>query len=586
MLVVRDVANEEEAQVLAQGDDVQEPAAEEVVPRVVPPTPTSPSSSSPVIPSLPPHQPPCLENDKATQQLEIVRLKARVKKLKKINKVKPSKLRRLKKEKDAEVEGRHADKQAEIYNIDLDHSLKVLSMQEDDTEVQEAVEIVTTTKLMTEVVTAAAMQVVAASTPIPAVKPKILSITAAPAVSTKRRKGVVIRDPKEELTSDTPAETPKVKDKGKGILIEAPKHMKKKDQIEMDTKYARKLHEEINKEHEETYKNIDWNAAIDHNTEGYKMDFFKGKKYDEILPIFQAKFDANMKFLFKSREEMEKEDEEIIKSINETPPQKAAKRRKLSEEAQEADDLRKRLEIVQDEDDDVFVEATPLAQKDLHKDPEETIITVTVQPKVQAKEKGKAILIEEPKTLKRKVQIDLDEEVTRQLEAKLNADINWNAAIEQVNRSKRLTDATLLQDIRDDGNHRLLLSFNTMLRNFDREDLESLWKIVKEIFEKTEPKNYSDDYLLNTLKIMFEKPNVEANVWKDQKGKYVLAKVKSWKLFDSCRVHCLTLSTTQIFLLIEIMYPLTHFTLEQMVNNVRLEVEDESEMSLELLRVV
>nr|GFA93973.1 hypothetical protein [Tanacetum cinerariifolium]GFC78492.1 hypothetical protein [Tanacetum cinerariifolium] len=43
-------------------------------------------------------------------------------------------------------------------------------------------------------------------------------------------------------------------------------------------------------------------------------------------------------------------------------PKKAAKRRKLSEEAQETDDLRKRLEIVQDEDDDVFVEATPPAQ--------------------------------------------------------------------------------------------------------------------------------------------------------------------------------------------------------------------------------
>nr|GEY59477.1 reverse transcriptase domain-containing protein [Tanacetum cinerariifolium] len=99
------------------------------------------------------------------------------------------------------------------------------------------------------------------------------------------------------------------------------------------------------------------------NTKGYKMDFFKGKKYDEILPIFQAKFDANMRFLFKSREEMEVEDEEIIKSINETHAQKAAKRRKLSEEAQEAEDLRKRLEIVQDEDDDVFIEATPLAQK-------------------------------------------------------------------------------------------------------------------------------------------------------------------------------------------------------------------------------
>nr|GFC58055.1 hypothetical protein [Tanacetum cinerariifolium] len=192
-------------------------------------------------------------------------------------------------------------------------------------------------------VTAAATQVAAASTPIHAAKPKTLTITTAPAVSTRKEKRSY---------------------KSKGILIEAPKPMKKKDQIEMDAEYARKLEEEIDREHEEAYKNIDWNAALDHNTEGYKMDFFKGKKYDEILPIFQAKFDANMRFLFKTREEMEAKDAEIIKSINETPAQKAANRRKLSEEAQEADDLRKRLEIVQDEDDDVFVKATPLAQKD------------------------------------------------------------------------------------------------------------------------------------------------------------------------------------------------------------------------------
>nr|GEZ89042.1 reverse transcriptase domain-containing protein [Tanacetum cinerariifolium] len=40
------------------------------------------------------------------------------------------------------------------------------------------------------------------------------------------------------------------------------------------------------------------------------LDFFKGMSYDEILPIFQARFDANMRFLFKSREEMEEEDRE------------------------------------------------------------------------------------------------------------------------------------------------------------------------------------------------------------------------------------------------------------------------------------
>nr|GFD26156.1 hypothetical protein [Tanacetum cinerariifolium] len=88
--------------------------------------------------------------------------------------------------------------------------------------------------------------VVAISTPIsaakPTAKPKVLKIVpAAPAVSTRKRKGVVIRDPEEELHDDTPAETLSVKDKGKGILVEDTKPMKKKDQIEMDAEYARKL---------------------------------------------------------------------------------------------------------------------------------------------------------------------------------------------------------------------------------------------------------------------------------------------------------------------------------------------------------
>nr|GFC79492.1 hypothetical protein [Tanacetum cinerariifolium] len=46
----------------------------------------------------------------------------------------------------------------------------------------------------------------------------------------------------------------------------------------------------------------------------------------------------------KSREEMGEEDQEVFKSINETSVQKAAKKRKLNEEAQEAEDLKKRLE--------------------------------------------------------------------------------------------------------------------------------------------------------------------------------------------------------------------------------------------------
>nr|GEX74385.1 putative ribonuclease H-like domain-containing protein [Tanacetum cinerariifolium] len=216
-------------------------------------------------------------------------------------------------------------------------------------------------------------------------------------------------------------------------------------------------------------------AEATKNMAGYKMDYFKGMSYDEIRPLFEKHYNYNQDFLnvvnegvkvLEKEVRQEKEVEvESSKREGESLEQEITKNQKME---QEIDELKKHLQIVPDDDDDV-------------------------------------------------------------------------------------------------------------------EDLESLWNIVRERFTKTEAKNYSNDFLINTLKIMFEKPNVEANVWKDKKGKYGLAKVKRWKLFESCGVHCLALSTTHIFLLVERMYPLTHFTLEQMMHDVRLEVEDESEMYLELL---
>nr|GFC98389.1 hypothetical protein [Tanacetum cinerariifolium] len=101
---------------------VVEDVAKDVVHMATPSPPPHGISSPPPEPSSPPYQPPCLpqpqdasllfqqvldtcsalarrveglENDKAAQQLEIVKLKARVKKLEKINMVKSSKHRRL-----------------------------------------------------------------------------------------------------------------------------------------------------------------------------------------------------------------------------------------------------------------------------------------------------------------------------------------------------------------------------------------------------------------------------------------------------------------------------------------------------------
>nr|GEX80761.1 hypothetical protein [Tanacetum cinerariifolium] len=353
------------ADTAVQGDDVHEP-----------------SIPSPTLPTPPPQQSQDLPS---TSQL-----KRRVKKLEKGNRVKVLKLRRgmiddldkddaidlmddkgeenkEEKVKDDQVKGR----QAKIYQINMDHASKVLSMLKDEpAEVQEVVDVVTTTKLITKVVTAASESVTAASTTIAAAKPQVPAATITAALS---------------------------KDKGKGIMVEEPKPLKKKQQVEIDEEYARKLHEELNKD-------IDWNVTIDHVKQKAKEDPFV-QRYQ----------------------------------VRKKRPQTKAQARK---------NMIIHLEIVPDEDDDVYTEATPLA---------------------------------------RKVPV-VDYEIIH------------------------LNNKPHCKIIRADGTHQLYVSFLTLLKNIDREDLESLWSLVKERFSTSKPNNFSDDFLLTTLGTMFERPDGQAQV--------------------------------------------------------------------------
>nr|GEV67278.1 hypothetical protein [Tanacetum cinerariifolium] len=264
-----------------------------------------------------------LDYDKVAQALEITKFKRRVKKLEKENKARALKLRRLQ-------AGRMIDE------MDKDDVVVLMDEKEEDKKVEEAKE------------------------DVPAEVQKVVDVV----TTAKKRKGVVIRDPKEESTTSSIISTKtKSKDKGKGIMVEEPKPLKKKQQIEMDEEYSKKLHVEINKD-------IDWDVAIDHvmlkpkedpaNVAGFKLDYFKGMSYDDIHPIFEANFNSNIEFLLKKKEQIEEGENRALQGINETPAQKAAKRRKLNEELK---DLKIHLEIVPDEDDDVYTEATLLARK-------------------------------------------------------------------------------------------------------------------------------------------------------------------------------------------------------------------------------
>nr|GEU80700.1 hypothetical protein [Tanacetum cinerariifolium] len=326
------------------------------------------------------------------------------------------------------------DEKGKAYNFDLQHSKKVLSMQDIDEEepakVEKVLEVVTTAKLIIKVVTTTEPTTTAAQAP--------------KASAPRRRRGVVIKDPKEIASSVIVHIEVQSKDKGKGILIEEPKPLKGQAQIKADKAFARQY--QALKRKPLTEAQAMKNMIIYHkNMVGFKMNFFKGMTYNKIRPLFEKHYNSTHAFLERVEKDVTVQVKEIEEEGNkrqgESMEQEIAKKQRMDEEEEE---LKRHLQIMVNDDDDVYTEATPLASK----------------------------------------------------------------------------------------------------------------KLIKERFETTEPKNFLDDFLLNILKIMFEKPNIEASVWKDQKGRYGLAKK----------------------------YPLTHFTLEKILNNVRLEVKEESEMCLELIR--
>nr|GEY45980.1 hypothetical protein [Tanacetum cinerariifolium] len=165
----------------------------------------------------------------------------------------------------------------------------------------------------------------------------------------RRRKRVVIRDPKETTTSSIIIHfEPKSKDKGKRIM------RKEKEDNVMLRYQALKMKPQTEAQ---AKKNM---IIYLRNMAGFKMDYFKGMSYDDIRPIFKKYFNSNVAFLEKTKEQIKEEDNRALKRTSESLKEKAAKKQKLDEEVEE---LKKHLQIVPNNDDDVYTKATPLALK-------------------------------------------------------------------------------------------------------------------------------------------------------------------------------------------------------------------------------
>ncbi|GKC14573.1 hypothetical protein Tco_1011355 [Tanacetum coccineum] len=91
------------------------------------------------------------------------------------------------------------------------------------------------------------------------------------------------------------------------------------------------------------------------------------------------------------------------------------------------------------------------------------------------------------------------------------------------------------------------------LQNFDRDDLDKLWSLVKERFSSTDPTDDKERILWVELKRLFE-PNIDDILWKLQR---YMHDPLTWRLYDTCGVHHISTDRGHdIFMLVEKDYPL------------------------------
>ncbi|GKD35421.1 hypothetical protein Tco_1250930 [Tanacetum coccineum] len=419
-----------------------------------------------------------LENIKIAQAHEITSLKKRVKKLERKKRLRTHGLKRL--YKGRKIHDIDADEDITLENV---HDVGMFGVHDLDgdevfVETEEpAVNAITTTstipvsaaKYLSDVDITLA-QVLAE---LKSAKPKAVTTaatTTTTAVTSPKAKGLVIQEQDQASTPITSS-----KDKGKGIMVEEPLKMKKKDQVETDYELAQRLQAE-----EQEELTIEEKSKLFQQLLEKRRKHFAAKRVEDRRnrPPTKSQQRSIMVNTFVDMDTELVGGSEVREEGSETREESSSKRA--------------------DDGDDVTIKATPLSTKS------PTIIDYKIY------KEGKK---------------------------------------------------SYFQIIKANGNSQMYLTFGKMLKNFDREDLEVLWSIVKARFKKTEPVKYMDIFLHLNLKTMF-KHHLEDNIWKNQQGTYFY------------------------YLLVEKMYPLTEDTLHHMFIDVKLQVDYECEMVIELLKLV
>ncbi|GKA39149.1 hypothetical protein Tco_0731700 [Tanacetum coccineum] len=533
-----------------------------------------------------------LEQTKTTQAEEIVSLKRRVKKLeqkkrsrkkrsrthglKRLHKVGMS--RRVVSSGDEESLGEDASKQGRRINaIDADEDITLVNVQDDADKEMYDVGTVTGDEVFAEQevttkdvnLTSDEGTLAQALAALKSVKPKVkrdvidepnvpvnvVSASTKVSVATTTtatiptlRKGIVIIElgtPTIMRSSQQPSQA-EVQDKGKGKMIELEpvKKMSKKDQLRSDEEEAKRLQAEFDKDERLAREKDEANVALT-------------EEWDDIQAKIEAGHELAQRLQAEEQEELSLEEKAKLfqqlleqrrkhfaaKSAKEKrnkPPTQTQQRKIMCTNLKNMEG--KKLKDLKNKSFDSIKKLFDRAFKRVN-----TFVDFRTDL-VEGSSKRAGEELEQESTKKQKMDEDKD---TTELKSLMEVIPNEEeVAIDAVPLATK--PPTIFKDV---------LSLSQLLKSVDKEDLVELYKLVKAKHGSTRPVEDMDLLLWGDLKIMF-KPHVENEIWKLQQ-RY---KVLSWKLFDSCGMHCLSLQSGMIYMLVEKRYPLTPPTIKDMLN--------------------
>ncbi|GKA52757.1 hypothetical protein Tco_0746072, partial [Tanacetum coccineum] len=471
-----------------------------------------------------------LEKAKTAQAKEITSLKKREDASKQGRKIKDL---------DADAEVTLVDETQEMNNDSL--MFDIVSAAEVVTTVSASVEIpdeLTLAQTLIEIKTAKPKPVTTAATIVTSVRP--------------RAKGIIFHDQEEQVPSFTKkknsssqSQLPQVKDKGKGKMVEPEVPLKKKDQVALDEEMTRNLKAQlqaklIKEERLVRQKEEEANIALIEswdNTQAMMEAYFELAQrlqaeeqgeitIEERLRLFVELINRRKKYFGKLRAEeirrkpptkaqkrnqmftylknmagykhsqlKRKSYDEIQKLFDkEMKRSDKSKKQKLDEHVEaekdndlEEEEMKKHMEIVQDEEE-IAINVIPLATKP----------PMIVEYKIGInREDLETIwkLVKEKHGINRPV-----DEYERVLWGDMKIqkmNIKFRGGLLGLKDFKIFLELLLL---RADGSSKRYSSMIKMLQGIDREDLETIWKLVKAKHENTRPEDNYERVLWGDLK--------------------------------------------------------------------------------------